>query len=254
MSTPYGGNDPQQWAQQPGYGGGTPQGTPSGGFPAQPPQPGYPQQGGYPQQQPGYEQQGYPQQQPGYPQTGPQPQYGQQPGGYPQQQQPAYDPNQPQPGYDPNQQQYAQQQPGYPQTGPQPQYGQTSQYDFAQQQPGYPGQPGQPQESGKKSGKALWIGLGAVVVIALVAVALLVWPAPFNKKVFDNVAMQDAVRKVLTENYQVQGVEGVTCPESKEVKNGTGFDCEAKIGGATKMVPIKVVNEADGTYEVGTPK
>lgn len=250
MSTPYGGNDPQQWAQQqPGYGGGAPQGTPSGGFPAQPPQqPGYPQQGGYPQQPPAYD----PSQQPGYPPQ--QPQYGQQPGGYPQQQ-PAYDPSQqqqPQQPYDPNQQQYGQpQQPGYPQTGPQPQYGQTAQYDFQQQ--GYPGQPQQPA-AGKKSGKGLWIGLGAVVVIALVAVALLVWPAPFNKKVFDNVAMQDAVKKVLTDNYQVQGVEGVTCPESKEVKNGTGFDCEAKIGGDTKTVPIKVVNEEDGTYEVGTPK
>ncbi|QFU90616.1 DUF4333 domain-containing protein [Amycolatopsis sp. YIM 10] len=247
MSTPYGGNDPQQWAQQqPGYGGGAPQGTPSGGFPAQPPQqPGYPQQGGYPQQ-PAYD----PNQPQGYPPQ--QPQYGQQPGGYPQQQ-PGYDPGQQQQQqqpYDPNQQQYGQQQPGYPQTGPQPQYGQTAQYDFQQQQ-GYPGQ--QP-EVRKKSGKGLWIGLGAVVVIALVAVALLVWPAPFNKKVFDNVAMQDAVKKVLTDNYQVQGVEGVTCPESKEVKNGTGFDCEAKIGGDTKTVPIKVVNEEDGTYEVGTPK
>ncbi|MGC7099603.1 DUF4333 domain-containing protein [Amycolatopsis lurida] len=244
MSTPYGGNDPQQWPQQPGYGGGAPQGTPSGGFPAQPPQqPGYPQQGGYPQQPP-YD----PNQPQGYPPQ--QPQYGQQPGGYPQQQ-PAYDPGQQQQQqpYDPNQQQYGQPQPGYPQTGPQPQYGQTAQYDFQQQ--GYPGQ--QP-EAGKKSGKGLWIGLGAVVVIALVAVALLVWPAPFNKKVFDNVAMQDAVKKVLTDNYQVQGVEGVTCPESKEVKNGTGFDCEAKIGGDTKTVPIKVVNEEDGTYEVGTPK
>ncbi|AXB42957.1 DUF4333 domain-containing protein [Amycolatopsis albispora] len=241
MSTPYGGNDPQQWAQQqPGYGGGTPQGTPSGGFPAQPPQqPGYPQQGGYPQQQPGYD----PNQQYGQ-QPPQQPQYGQQPPGYPQQQ----------PGYDPNQQQYGQQQPGYPQTGPQQpqqQYNQTAQYDFQQQQ-GYPGQA--PAPAGKKSGKGLWIGLGAVVVIALVAVALLVWPAPFNKKVFDNVAMQDAVKKVLTDNYQVQGVEGVTCPESQEVKNGTGFDCQAKIGGDTKTVPIKVVNEEDGTYEVGTPK
>lgn len=79
MSTPYGGNDPQQWGQAPQAPG--PQ---SGGFPAQ----GYPQQP--PQQQPHYGQQ-YPQQpqygqQPGYPQ---QPQYGQQ---YPQQpgQQPYY--------------------------------------------------------------------------------------------------------------------------------------------------------------------
>lgn len=70
MTTPYGGNDPQQWGQAPQQ---PPQ---SGGFPAQ----------GYPQQPPQYGQ--YPPQpqygqQPGYPQ---QPQYGQ----YPQQQQPYY--------------------------------------------------------------------------------------------------------------------------------------------------------------------
>lgn len=65
MSTPYGGNDPQQWGQ-----GGNPQ---SGGFPVQ----GYPQQPGNSQPQYG---QPYPQygQQPGYGQ----PQYG---SGYPQQ-------------------------------------------------------------------------------------------------------------------------------------------------------------------------
>ncbi|HJQ48019.1 MAG TPA: DUF4333 domain-containing protein [Amycolatopsis sp.] len=71
MSTPYGGNDPQQWGQAP------PPGPQSGGFPAQ----GYPQQPGY-GQQPQYGQQ------PGYPQQPPQ--YGQQPpyGQYPPPQQP----------------------------------------------------------------------------------------------------------------------------------------------------------------------
>ena len=83
MSTPYGGNDPQQWGQAPAPG---PQ---SGGFPQQ----GYPQQPGYGQQpqygQPPYGQPQYGQQ-PGYPQQpgyGQQPQYGQYP---PPQQQPQY--------------------------------------------------------------------------------------------------------------------------------------------------------------------
>ncbi|KAA2266582.1 DUF4333 domain-containing protein [Solihabitans fulvus] len=110
MTSPYGpsgGNDPQQWGQQPQpYGGGYTPGTPSGGFP---------NQGGYPQQgaQPGYGQPD-PAQQGGYGQQPGQPQfpgqYGQQPGQY----------GQPQP---------TQQFPG--------QYG---------QQPGYPGAPQQPKK------------------------------------------------------------------------------------------------------------
>ena len=88
MSSPYGppgGNDPhQQWGQQP-YGGGPTPGTPSGGFPSQPPQ-GYGQQPPYgqpdPSQQPygGYGQQ--PTQQYPYGQQPQQPYgaYGQQPG------------------------------------------------------------------------------------------------------------------------------------------------------------------------------
>ncbi|TNC25450.1 DUF4333 domain-containing protein [Amycolatopsis alkalitolerans] len=72
MSTPYGGNDPQQWGQQP-YPQQPPQGyPPSGGFPAQ----------GYPQQPP--PQYGQYPQQPGYPpqQQYQQPYYGQQPPGF----------------------------------------------------------------------------------------------------------------------------------------------------------------------------
>lgn len=74
MSTPYGGNDPQQWGQAPQQ---PPQGYPhqpqSGGFPA----PGYPPPQyrqyppqGYPNQQQPYGQQ-YPQQQPYYGQQSP---------------------------------------------------------------------------------------------------------------------------------------------------------------------------------------
>lgn len=72
MSTPYGGNNPQQWGQPPAPG------PASGGFPAQ----GYPGQPGYGQQQypPQY---GQPQQsqQPPPQQYGQQPQYGQAPYG-----------------------------------------------------------------------------------------------------------------------------------------------------------------------------
>ena len=96
MSTPYGGNDPQQWGQQP-YA----QNPPSGGVPGQPDYsqqqppghmpPGYGQQDPYGQQQPPYGQDPYGQQQPGYPPHQGQPMPGQpmpgqqMPPGYPQQ-------------------------------------------------------------------------------------------------------------------------------------------------------------------------
>lgn len=80
MSTPYGGNDPRQWAQAPGQSGG----FPAQGYPGQPAQgqqypPQYGQQPQYTQQQPQYGQQ---------PQWGQAPQYGQPRYGqeYPQQQ------------------------------------------------------------------------------------------------------------------------------------------------------------------------
>ncbi|WP_027941789.1 DUF4333 domain-containing protein [Amycolatopsis taiwanensis] len=75
MSTPYGGNDPQQWGQA------SAPGPASGGLPAQ----GYPGQAGYGQQYPQYGQQQPPQygQQP-QPQYGQQPDYGQPPYGQPQ--------------------------------------------------------------------------------------------------------------------------------------------------------------------------
>ncbi len=91
MTSPYGppgGNDPQQWGQQP-YGGAPTPGTPSGGFPEQTPGQGYGQpQQPYgqpdPSQQPygGYGQQQQPTQQYPYQQQQQQPYgaYGQQPG------------------------------------------------------------------------------------------------------------------------------------------------------------------------------
>jgi hypothetical protein len=220
MSTPYGGNDPQQWGRQPQYGQ-----QPGG---ANPPS--------GPQQQPGY---GWPpqyEQQPGYPQEYQQPQqtqWGQQPTPYGQQ-----------PGY-------PQQQPGggYPHTGPQqpPGYGQPRQeVDY--------GQP--PSNSGageKKSKNAIWIGIGAViVVIAAVGILGFVTPGFFVAKVFDNKAVQAGVSKILTENYKIQGVANVSCPAGQEVKDGNTFDCTATVAGKQQRVPIKVTS-ADGQYEVGTP-
>jgi hypothetical protein len=213
MSTPYGGNDPQQWGQQPQYGQ-----QPGGAYPPSGPQP----------QQPGYGQSQGPQHQQ---QWGQQPQYGQQPG-YPQQPPQYGQPQQEQPGG------------AYP---PQ-QYGQPGQYDYGQ-----PGYPGPPQAGEKKSKKGLLIGIVALVVAgALVGVLGFVAPGFFVTKVFDNQAVQTGVTKVLTQNYKIAGVTGVTCPAQQEVKDGLTFECTANVAGKPVRVPI-TVKGTGGNYEVGTP-
>ncbi|WP_037319774.1 DUF4333 domain-containing protein [Amycolatopsis orientalis] len=262
MSTPYGGNDPQQqpqWGQQPGYGQ-----QPGGAQPPSGPQQ-QPQWGQQPQYDPSQTQQQQPQwgqqpapydpaqQQPGYPQSGPQ----QQPGYDPsqtQQQQPQWG-QQPQYGQQPGYPQSGpQQQPGYPQSGPQqqPQYGgqQPGQYDYGQGQ--FQGTQGEAQDK-PKSKKGLFIGIGAlVVIIAAVGVLGFVTPGWFNTQVFNNTQMQTDVQKLLTETYQIPNVSAVSCPAGKEVKDGVKFTCTATIDGKPQEVPITVKGDT-GNYEVSPP-
>jgi hypothetical protein len=214
MSTPYGGNDPQQWGQQP-YGSG----TPAGGFPGQ---------------QPGYGQQ---------PQYG-RPDYGQQPGpgqGGPGYEQPGYG----QPAY--GQPQYGQGA-GYPQ---QPQYGQQPQQYG---QPGYGQQQyGQPGDGGKKSNKGLWIAIAAVVVvIGVLAVLLFVAPGWAVRTTFDNTQMEQDVARVLG-GYDIGQVESVSCPSGQEVTDGATFQCQAVVDGQQRSIPI-TVKGSDGDYQVGYPQ
>src|SRR6266496_3646797 len=211
MSTPYGGNDPQQpqYGQQPGGA--------------------YPPSG--PQEQPQWGQQ--PPQQPQWGQPGQQPQYGQQPGYTP--------PQQPQWGQQPPPQQYGQppqygQQPGgaYPQSGPQQQPGQ---YDYGQ----FPGTAPPEGEQPAKSKKGLLIGIGVlVVVVAVVGILGFVAPGFFKTQVFNNTQMQTDVQKLLTETYKIEGVTAVSCPADQKVADGTKFDCTATIGGKQQKVPITV--------------
>ncbi|MFT7834751.1 DUF4333 domain-containing protein [Saccharothrix sp. BKS2] len=233
MTSPYGpsgGNDPQQqWGQQP-YGGGYP-GTPSGGFPAQQPNPyGQPdpsqqqQQQQWGQQDPSQQQQQWGQQQP-YPQQ-------QYPGGYEQ---------------NPQSNPYGQPQQGqYGQPGPGQQYGQYQQY-------GQQGQYGQQPPQKKKSSAVLWVVVALVVlVVAAVGITGFVAPGFFKKKVFDSAEVQKGVVTILTDVYKISDVESATCPADQEVKPNTTFECTAKIDGEDKTVKITVKTE-DGEYEVGQP-
>ena len=253
MTSPYGpsgGNDPQQWGQQPQ--GGYP-GTPSGGFPAQPQQPQQPQQQ-QPQQQPQWggqqPQQPNPYGQPQQPQPG---QY-QQPSPYEQPNpygggQPAYPQQQPpQPGFNPYGQpaqqtaQWGQQ----PMPGQQPQWGQ-------QQQPGgqfgggFPGAP-----APRKSGRGLIFGIVGVVVLIVIVVVVLLVTGVFSKKVFDTAKVEQGVTGVLTNDYKLKASD-VKCPADQAVKAGSTFNCTVTVDGAQKNVQITVKSD-DGHYEVGQPQ
>lgn len=217
-------------------------------WPQQPPQ--EPQQ---PQQPPN---QGW-EQQPGWGQQPPPP-----PGGWPPPQQP---PGQQQPqgaqawdqptqaiGWSPQPQQQA-----WEQQAPQPTqvWGQEQQQPWGQQQqswqpPGYPG--ADPGRTRSRSTLPLIVIGGVVLILALVGVLGFVAPGFFVKKVFDASAVQTGVTTILTNDYKLTSVSGVTCPAQQEVKVGATFTCTASVDGSDRTVPI-TVKTSDGSYEVGRP-
>lgn len=248
MSTPYGsGGDPnaQQWSGYTGPGSGStpsPYGQQAQGdqWGNQQGQQGYGQQGqpGYGQQQ-GYGQQGYGQGGYAQPTTGG---YDPQQAGYGQQPQPA------QPGYGQQsgwgQQGYDQGQAGYGQQ----QYGQQGYNQYGQQ--GY-GQTPAPKADANKN---MIIGLSSlVVVLAIVALLLWVWPGWLSKKVFDQNAVQTGVVNLIKNAYN-ENATAASCPDahSTSVKAGNTFNCTVTIDGAQKNVTITVKDDK-GTYEVSPP-
>lgn len=72
-------------------------------------------------------------------------------------------------------------------------------------------------------------------------------------RTFDETAVQDAVHKVLTESYQIEGLGVVTCPAHQRVKAGTRFFCTTTVDGERKKIPIKVRTD-EGRYSVGLPE
>jgi Domain of unknown function (DUF4333) len=186
--------------------------------------------------------------------------YGQQPYGQPGQQPYGGQPGQPygQPG------QYGARpygQPGQP-------YGQPGQYGQPAEQYGQPGQqygqPGQqwqypqtgagyPPPAKKKRSSLPWILLVVgVLVLGAALVAVLALSGRLGTTTFDNVAVQNGVKKILTEDYK-KNVTSVTCPAGEEVKAGRTFTCTATVDGQQRQVTITVKSD-DGAYEVGEPK
>jgi hypothetical protein len=70
-------------------------------------------------------------------------------------------------------------------------------------------------------------------------------------KVFDAIAVQDSVKKILTEDYKIARIKVVTCPAKQEVKEGSTFECAVTVGNDIKKVAITVTSGA-GDYQVGT--
>jgi hypothetical protein len=191
--------------------------------------------------------------------SGGDPQWGQQPGygGY-YGQQPYGQPEQ-QPQYPGQQQSYGGQQPyggqqGYgqpytPPTGQHPQPGQQWQFP----QPGGGQTP--PPAAAKKRSKLPWIllGVGVLVIAGAVLAALLVTGRLSSTTTFDNSAVQNGVKDILTKEYKLEDVSTVTCPSGQEVKAGRTFTCTATVGGQQRSVNITVKTDA-GEYEVGRPQ
>lgn len=86
----------------------------------------------------------------------------------------------------------------------------------------------------------------------VVAVLGFVTPGFFVTRVFDTAAVHAGVERVLTSDYGLQDVSGVTCGERIEVADGETFTCRATVGGEPVSVPVRITSD-DGAYEVGRP-
>ncbi|PPK68476.1 DUF4333 domain-containing protein [Actinokineospora auranticolor] len=105
---------------------------------------------------------------------------------------------------------------------------------------------------------ALVVGICGVGAVAgcTSAVAGLPLPAPgatAERRVFDASAVEDGVRSILEENYRVDGVGEISCPEDQPVVKGYSFRCDVRINGARKTVVV-TNRDTEGEYEVSLPE
>jgi hypothetical protein len=92
------------------------------------------------------------------------------------------------------------------------------------------------------------------VALAVVAVLVLGFFVPgwFVTRVLDPGAVQTGVAKVFTDDYGVDGVADVRCPDQVKVVTGATFTCTASIDGDPVTVPVRVT-DGNGGYQVGRP-
>jgi hypothetical protein len=115
------------------------------------------------------------------------------------------------------------------------------------------GYPGTPRRAARRRQRPPWTTL-AVAAAAVVAILVLGFVAPgwFVTRVLDPAAVQNGVTRILTDDYGVDGLADVRCPEGVEVAAGASFTCDATIDGDPVTVPVRVT-DGDGAYEVGRP-
>lgn len=77
-------------------------------------------------------------------------------------------------------------------------------------------------------------------------------PVTTPGKVFDSAAVATAVQKILTEDYKIAGVSGVSCPAGQQVRDGAKFDCTLTVDGKAEKVTITTTGDT-GDYQVGAP-
>ncbi|MCY7343194.1 MAG: DUF4333 domain-containing protein [Pseudonocardia sp.] len=115
-----------------------------------------------------------------------------------------------------------------------------------------PGYPVPPDSRPGTSRLLLILGGVGVLVVAMIAVLGFVTPGFLVTRVFDAAAVQDGVRRVLTDDYRIDGVASVTCGDAIQVTSGKSFDCQATIDGEQVPVPVRITTDS-GNYEVGRP-
>ncbi|WP_165436125.1 DUF4333 domain-containing protein [Amycolatopsis suaedae] len=76
---------------------------------------------------------------------------------------------------------------------------------------------------------------------------------PVVPRELDQAAVEEGVRKVLTESFQLKDVTDVDCPGKQPVRVGHEFTCTASVEGERRSIPVTVKTD-EGRYEVGAPK
>ncbi|QRP45354.1 DUF4333 domain-containing protein [Amycolatopsis sp. FDAARGOS 1241] len=110
-------------------------------------------------------------------------------------------------------------------------------------------------EAVKKAPKSRrpWVIGGAVVVVVVIGAGAAWLFGAFRGDTLDRKSLQDGVARVLAENYGEPDAKNVVCPSGEPAVNGTTFDCTVQLGGHTRKVTVRVLNDKP-EYAVGAPR
>ena len=109
---------------------------------------------------------------------------------------------------------------------------------------------------------ALGIGsVAGVVLLAVAAVVLLVWPGYLNKTTFDATRMaQDVQDGLISQGFVdiADMTSGVTCPGGHETDKVETFECTVVLDGTTRTITINTLGTEDANgapqYNYSAPK